>query len=384
MPLVNNIITQYPDVTFLKGTFRRHTNVIQKKDTYYFNNNRLIIPAGNEIDTIRNIWISNVENNLKFISMFIVDENIDPNLIDVNTINTTENNDIILFHKIDVNTLKILNNEMVNKDNGYLDFSFCSDSLKVNLLSKKGKKILFVIKTVDNTIQHELTVKRAIVNDLEEHRKNIHIYQDFLVKRINSFKYDIKKGENILNVEHIGDFVSFMIMSSPEKMDVCLDINIETIISDENNNSVVVDKHFVNNLIETTQDPEYCKIHVENIHAYIFDVFENLKDGQNLINKISEVQPKGSIEIKQNSFIKINSEFDMSIDICYAIYDIICYDNVGQSKVYFHNQKYENIQLNPINEIENVKQNNKIIGYSTLKSQLSSILKYPFKSFKLF
>lgn len=354
MPSVDQYLTGNPQITFSKNVYRRHTNILSKKDVYEFENNRVIIPPTEEVDVIKNIWISNCDN-IKCVSMFAVDQNLNMEEITTNTTDTIENNDIMLFSKLNKEILDIFNPK---KSNGYWQFPITENALMTNQMLKKGRNILFVIDTIDNNIKHNIIVKRLIVNSVEESKLFNNTCHEYLVKRLKTFEYDIKIGHNEINTEFIGDSIAYIILNSQKgasnDMSICLECNISCISSQE-----MVDKTIKYNICSTQYDPEHSHFVSENSDVYVLDVFANLYQKSETFaeidyweGQIGGHQPKGNFNMKQCSCFKIDSKINTKLEITYAIFDVLRYSYVGQSQLYFANQQYgEPIVEKPINDI---------------------------------
>lgn len=366
IPFMELYITQNPQITFLKSCYRRHTSVLLKKETCSFQNNRLIVPTTQGIDVIKNIWLSTC-SNVKSIAIFIIDENVDPNTISVNTTDTLENNNVILFSKLNKAVLETFSCKL--QDNDYVEIPISDNSLVTKLMAMRNRKLLLVIDSHDNNVQHDAIIKRGIVNDVDEAKNFTQVCHEYLVKRIITFEHDIKIGENILNVDFIGDSIAYIILNTEKNKSKDINVSleykvlcpdVENFINNENGEIQIIEKTLTHNIYETTNDPEYSHIANKNNDTYIFDTFGNLISSKvqqsadfnwNQNNTIiSGHQPCGNLNMRQGSCFKINSKINSKIEITYGLFDVLRYNNSGQSKLYFLNRQYGEPVIEPIVE----------------------------------
>jgi hypothetical protein len=321
-------VTMGPQITYHKSTYKRHTDMIKIKNTYQFENNRIIVPAAEDCDVIKNIWLSNIDN-ICMVSIFVIGDYIDPETITINSPEIYYKNEVILLTKINNKVLKIFNKDSQYKDTQFGKLPIFENGLMTQQLAIKNRKLLIVIDTYDNSIQHSITIKRSLVNDCEEAKLIGMRSNQFLVKKLVTFQYDIKIGENILNTEFIENAIAYFIINSDKNTHKNMKISLKCNMA---NKTILHDMH------ETSQDPEYNNLVDDDFDTYIFDSFDNLNQ-----HIKSETQPIGVLDMKEGSHIIINSQIDTKIEITYAIFIVFRYDY----GVYIEKQCYEEPKIMP-------------------------------------
>lgn len=360
MSSISEYITGNPQVTFFKSVYRRHTNSLQQKDKYIFQNNRIAVPVSDELDILTDVWISNI-NNIKSVALFMIENTVNPDSITVDSVSSTDSTDIMLFTKLNKTILDVLNGE---NNTNYFKFPISEKALSTCMTAVRNKKILFVIDTVDENIQHNIIIRRSISNYYDEKRRFAQVPHEYLVKKFKTVEYDINVGENVIDMEFINNGMSHIYLNTVKNVPDALEVNVEyNVICDNqiNDDQCFSEKKLIYNCIESNSDPEYAKFATEKYDTYIFDAFKNVNSQSELssgstdycettewINRVSGHQPHGCLKITKGNCFKINSKIKTKMEITYVIFDVL---RIFGLQMCFFSQCANN-QLNLLKEVE--------------------------------
>lgn len=350
---LDNYLSIRPEITLAREVHRKHTDIIGRKCNYNFINSRVLISPTEKIEIINKIWITN-SHNIKNISIFLVDNNIDYNTITTSTLETLENNNIIILDKLSNHFLNTINNS-----NNIWEIPVSSKHLIPYVINRANKKILIVIDKINENIESSLILKLLIVNSETEKQRFINISHENLIKKISTCEHEIKKGKNVINYDTINKTLAFLIIIIPKKS------STENYKFDINFKYKIGDSELIQKIVESKYDPEYCKlINTDKVYSYIFDSFDNINSKCieypyiSLINVAFGNQPKGYLKIESGSLFEIYSEIDTTITIGYVNFDLLKFHSIQNQlfNVYLIDQKYE--EENNRLEINNFSENN--------------------------
>lgn len=362
-------LTGNSEITFLKSIYKRHTPVFTQKKTHHSINNKIKIEPTTFVGCIENMWINNT-NNINNVAFFLVKNDVDIDTITYAT--QPDNNNIQIIHKISIAGLQSLNKLCENDDSSFLKIPYNKYSFVPALLQRINTNffILCVIDSKDNNItDFELRIKYTISNSEDEVRRFRHANHEYLIRRILSVSHKINIGVNHIPADIKNIPVSHLIINANKDTHTDLDLtyHIFTDGAQTNNNINQVNNPPVNyvvgdtvdnsatdptandpatspvveNLVEdpvanlggdlvimpntsiyidhhlniTQNDPEYSKYYLNNYDTYFLDAHANIKS--------FDVQPSGSYNMKEGSYLEVNSKIETTIDLTYVAIDVL-------------------------------------------------------------
>lgn len=314
-------VTGNPQITFLKTTYRRHSEMHESKKIYDFINNMVTIESDEQLEAINETWINNVDN-IKWLYVFIV--NHDFNVESINFSENLENNDNFLyFHKMDSTSLKVFhmqaNKKTFDKSEYWCNIPSGHLCMVLSLLKSSNKKVLFYIERYDELIENKLFVKTCISDNLVEINRFKVEEHEYLIKKHKTYCHQLTNGNNIINFDHLNVTMPYMYIMVPKNKSTSIKIKYET-------NGVVNNDYGLQfeptirevNLIKSSEDPEISWIKDESNDIYFLEGFAN-------VPRSSGTQPCGIISVKNSGIIEIESRDDITISVTYTIFDVLRY-----------------------------------------------------------
>lgn len=306
-------IIDNPAITFSKDSYRRYTDHLTYKKKYITSSNIFTFEFGNEndIEIIKNIWISNY-NSIDKINFLAVPKYHSPQQVlscefnellpNENIINFNHNNitlqtlleipNTILINSISIDTLIFLNNK--NKSY-FLEILISKNSNVLQLIDRCNYKLVLFFEK--NKVEEvNITVKYSKVLSEDEITKFKKVEHEYLIKRYIEVSYNVKPLEEI-NLNFIYTSQYTIMVKSPKKL-----------------NSVKIAGY---DLIDTRENPENIYIS-ENYHYYVLDQLDEKGGFSN------DIQPYSHYSFKNTDKIIINHDYNEEIPIVvtYFLYDV--------------------------------------------------------------
>ena len=359
-------LTGNAQITFLKSVYRRHTDIYTQKVTHKSVNNKIKIEPTNFLGCIQHMWLNNI-SNIKNVAFFIVKDHVDIEQINFNTEQSLSNannveaaslptvegsdnevtsnansveggenvvaglHDIQILHKISFSGLYSMNCNY-NRQHDLLEIPNNSMHLVPALIHNNNRNayILCAIESHDgNTYPYELTIKYAIANGRDEIRRFDLVSHEYLLKRMISFKHDIKLGENNIPIDVHNFPVAHIIvntdknLSSQMKLTYNLDVPNFAL-------ELPQDMRIVQEMTVIENDPEHFKMTNDKYDTYILDPYENATTNQASDYNADDNdalpsghQPAGNYEMRDTSFLQVNSTVETTVDITYVVFDVM-------------------------------------------------------------
>lgn len=346
----DNYIHFFPQVTFLKNVYRRHTDFYCSTETFEFVNNRLIIPADENLSVMSKVWINNIDN-IKTLKLFIINSDIDPNTIDINhedldnqdhIINSTNGNHIadptnmfnfgtdinpiLLVHKVDRLSLEIYDRLITKKssENNWKHIPCGNLCMVPKLLEKNGRKLLFIIDQNDANVKNSIKIKFYVSNNGEEISKFDYYAHEYLIKRWFTYKHTLEIGENNIKFDVSYKTLPFLFVVL-DKSDTN-DVQIKYTTRGASYNDRLIRNI---TLCKSTEDPEMYWLDINNKDIYLLDAGNN-------ISSHNSAQPCGVISIGKNddNVITINTSRNVDVVITYVTFDVLRFFNGKINNVY--------------------------------------------------
>lgn len=355
-PFMDAYLTSAPQITFLKSVYRRHTDLLKKKETITFKNGLAKIPKHNVISILQNVWIDNWQNiDELYVLMTSLSERHIRQFVDSNS---KSNDKIYIIDKLSLNALKLYNNIVhpietaFNKKHQEKFISIPCHTLAFvpKLLAKANKQIVFAIKYKDNVSKkNTLHAKYSISNDRDETKKFIQYSHEYLVKRFVTHKINLKKGKNKINWPYINIPVIYMCLIAEKKSELKIKVKHNVKILGE---EIATNTHKLN---EISDDPDNFEYQHKDFDTFV------LNQGESLNFQSLSFQPTGHFKMEIGSHIIIESKKVMSIDIIYSLYNVLRYyrndDQLSQKVEFAYTLNKTESELDAIRTAELLDEN---------------------------
>lgn len=325
--MIDNKIQKYftdnPNVTFIKHTYRRFTNVYSTKSIYQFVNSKIVIHEDDNLIKCMNKIILDYNNkNIKGIALFMVKDtfNIDHLTYDYDELQSIHQVQLLFRYNIEYLLAKntIMNNINPNK----LILPHIYEQFVPSLINVNHRKYKFIFILDTDVPYHDyLMIKYLVLNDNHETNMFRSSSHEYLNRRIVTHSYTLSNLSNTIQIE-TGMSMSYMIITTSkftsDFMNIYLHINTD-------NDRVIAEK-----LLPSEIDGEY------DLRSCNFDTY--IYDGNSNINK-EEYQPTSSIFVKDNSVVNINIAdilINTIVNVTYVMYDIMTIKDSNVKLLYKH------------------------------------------------
>jgi hypothetical protein len=341
--VLEQYMTKYPVITFLRHIYRQHTDVYARKNTYQFVNNKVCIEPTEFLGVIEKIWLGNC-SNIKNVLIFLVGQTVDIDTLNFDTEIDITNEELQLVHRVSINGLRTSNKIM-----WFSEYSDTKDTLVIphnrsgfipHLFTRDNKKLVFVIEPENDNIVTERTliVKYGISNCSQEITRFKNSAFELLLKRLHTVYHDIDVGTNVINSDIINIPLSHIIINTEKDFGDDIDIKFNAVIKNKSNidtNEYITIEH---DLVCTERDPEYDRYVIDSCDTYLIDPYSNI------ITK--GFQPSGNYKLYESSKFIITSSVKTKIEITYCLFDVLKY---GLDSVHLVSQHNPIINEDPIN-----------------------------------
>lgn len=362
-------LNENPQVTFGKSLYSRCTDHFTYSKNVQFTNNRIKIEPLKYLDPIININLAK-HNDIKFMSMFLVDNDIDINTLTINT--DTDELRIQVIHKVSMCELYSYNKmTFMSKIDDYIKIPHNDICIVPNLIAKRdNKRIVIIIDNGNNqNIESEIIIEYLVLTDNTERRRFDQVVHEYLFRRLLSKTFLISKGKNIIPLKYGDNLIAYFLLTTLKESynniklkfvgyKKCkygeIEIN-ETEYTDEPED--MRNKIIAGNIIKIEQemreiqfDHKYRICENEKYDVYIQDPHTNITNGNSLnrpydlrnhepvLIEKSGYQPFGNYILDENSYIEIMSNIETSITLTTCIFDIFTLLN---NRTYFKSQYVE-------------------------------------------
>jgi hypothetical protein len=326
-------------------------------------------------------------SNIKKFSLFIIDNTVDINVIDINTTSSFDGK-IIFLTSFSDNLIKLRKKiYLVNNNFDIFPLDFVERYIILNEITNQNKKLLLVIQKHDNNKKIKVIGSYNVQNDFLDY--NI-IKQLFFQPFEKNFCIDVMlhKGQNIIKLPNNVPVKSFFIISSRE-CNITVQVNASWKNISKSLSSVTFNKYI--DTVNGLYDLQYLSILENNV--FVFDPFCSLNESQVRMSiNLLTIQILGHCMFSDDSLIEINSDDNIQIQICYNTINAMIY-NLKDYETTHNNNYWENYKLNGCNKFiqtssyfdENI--NNKVDSFIEQfnllddKSHLKEVVRY-FKNIK--
>ena len=311
-----------PQITFLKPDYRRHTDILRKKEKIIFKNGIAKIPKHNVISTLQNVWIDNWQNIDELYVLMTSSSLLESDIRKHINSNNESNDKIYIVDKLSLNALKLYNNIVhpiqtaFNKKHQEKFMSVPCHTLAFvpKLLRKANKQIVFAIKYKQNhSKENTLHVKYTISNNKDETKRFIQASHEYLVKIYVTHRINLKKGINKIKWPYICSPVVYMCVIAEKNSQLKVKVKHKVRIL---GGEIATNTH---KLDEISDDPDNFEYQHKDFDTFV------LNQGQSLNFQSLSGQPSGHFRMEVGSHMIIESKKDMTIEIMYSLYNVLRY-----------------------------------------------------------
>lgn len=323
-PIGELYVLNFPEITFLRNIYSRHTDFYVDKIVYNFNNNKIVIPkklnannTNESAEIVTKVWINNI-TNVKSIGVYIVQSTMDLTTIDFTDDNLIEQNEsIIPIHKVGNNSILLYDASITRNQykSDWINLPMGNLCMVPSILTNQN--IITVIEKYDENIENSIKIKYFVSTNQEEIRRLNISNLEYLLRRFKSCKHNISEGENIINFDIVNESITDMSIIVPKNEIVKIKVNYDIDIGTTTEQQIIQREI---ELIKTENDPELSWLTLNDYDIYVLDACSNLTShiGQQMC---------GIITIKENSKITITSNSNFDVHVSYTFLSVLRYEN---------------------------------------------------------